>query len=80
MLLLEQGCLSTFPLPYFLCGGEVSPPFGAPAVRETPCSRSLGNGTAPGFSWQFPSLPQQTGKATLTRFMEQSDPVATAAT
>lgn len=68
-----------FPLPSFLCGGEGSPPFGAPAVRETPCTRSLGNGTAPGFSWQCPSLPQQAGKATLTCFMEHSDPVAAAA-
>lgn len=79
VLLLEQGCPSTVPLPYFLCGGEGSPPFGAPAVRETPCTRSLGNSTAPVFSWQFPSLSQQAGKATLTPLMEQSAPVAAAA-
>lgn len=80
VLLLEQGCPSTFPLPYFLHGDKGSPLFGAPAVRETPCTRSLGNGTAPGFFWQVPSLPQQAGKATLTHLMEQSDPVAAAAT
>lgn len=68
MLVLRKECPSTFLLPWFLRGGEGSPPFGAPAASENSLCKEPWEchpfGTAPRLSYQpCDDVSQGAGKA-----------------